>query len=266
MSDQPQAAPAPAPAPVADEAPSLNEIIESAQTPITPESVVSEPPAEVPAPDSSILKERLDKMLSREDSIAQRRAQEAEYAQLQEQVKMLRTLVGPDWQAKYNEVTQKVEQKDDDQSQLMKQLQNELNQMRESQDKLKTELEQRQQQNELMEASQEVAKWVEQNNEHFPLINKSGHTELVFQKMWNTKQQTGHMISETQAAREIEEELSGLVKQLAPLMGYEQREQRAERDEAISTTTTGLTLSEPFNRDEASDTERLEWLIRQAQG
>jgi len=205
-------------------------------------------------------------MLSREQSIDQRRGQEQEYAQMQEELRILRALKGPEFQQQYNETTKRVDAADDDQSRLMKDLKSELEQMKESQDRLQTELQQREQESELTEASKEVSSWVKANSEHFPLINAIGQQELAFQKMWNTKQQTGHMISETQATREIEEELVGIVKKLAPLLGFQQSEQKAEGEEAISTTTSGLSISEPVDRDKMDDSAYLEYLIRQHQG
>jgi len=233
--------------------------------PISPETVVSKPQVDTPAPDSSILSTKIDKMLSREESIDQRRTQEAEYARMQEELRILRTMQGPDFQKQYNEVTKRVESADDDQSRLMKDLQTELHQMKEQQDTLQTQLQQKDQETELMEASREVSAWVDGNSEHFPLISGSGHSELVFQKMWNTKQQTGHMPSETQAARDIEEELGSLVDTLAPIRGFQKSEQVSERDDTVSPTTSGLNISEPIDRDKMSDVEHLQYLIQQHQ-
>jgi hypothetical protein len=137
--------------------------------------------------------------------------------------------------------------------------------MKEQQDTLQTQLQQKDQETELMEASREVSAWVEGNSEHFPLISGSGHSELVFQKMWNTKQQTGHMPSETQAARDIEEELGSLVDTLAPIRGFQKSEQAPERDDTVSPTTSGLNISEPIDRDKMSDVEHLQYLIQQHQ-
>jgi small-conductance mechanosensitive channel len=237
-----------------------------APAPISPETVVSEPQEETPAPDSSILSTKIDKMLTREESIDQRRSQEEEYTRMQEELRILRTMQGPEFQKRYNEVTKRVESADDDQSNLMKDLQSELRQMREQQDLLQTQLQQKDQETEASELSEEVSTWVKGNEEHFPLINEIGQQQLVFQKMWNTKQQTGHMISETQAARDVETELSGIVERCAPLLGFIKSEQRAERDDAISTTTSGLSMSEPVDRDKMSDEDHLEYLIRQHQG
>lgn len=235
--------------------------------PISADNVVTpEAQPEVPsAPDSSILSSKIDDMLSREDSIRQRRAQEAEYTQMKEELNTLRNLVGSDFQQKYNEVTQRVERADDDQSSLMKNLQHELEQMKTSQEMLQRQLKEREQQNEYIEASNEVASWVSDNAEHFPLINRAKYQPLVFQKMMNTKRETGRMISETQAARDIEQELSQIVADLAPLLGFQKSEQRAEREEPISTTTPGLSISEPVDRENMSEDDRLRWLVSQYQ-
>jgi len=249
------------PSPTIDE---LSQTLEStpAPQPITPESVVSTPPETPPAPDSSILSDKIDKMLTREDSIQQRRTQEQEYESMQEELRILRTMQGPEFQQKYNQVTEKVEQADDDQSSLMKELQKELTTMRESQDRLQTELKQKEQDTELTEASNEVTQWVTDNEEQFPLTNAAGYQATVFQKMWNTKQQTGHMISETQAGRDIEEELTGVVTALAPLLGFIKSEQKAEREAPISTTTSGLQIAEPADRDSISEEDRLSYMVR----
>ena len=245
----------PQPAPEATPAP--------APEPISADTVVSQPEAVPAAPDSSILSNKIDQLLSREESIQQRRSQEAEYAKMKEELNTLRNLVGPDFQQRYNEMSQRVERSDDDQSQLMKNLQVELDQMKHSQDVLQRQLKEREQQNEYAEAAQEVATWVSANEEHFPLLNKINQQPLVFQKMWNTKRETGHMISETQAARDIEQELSQIVEQLAPLLGFQKSEERAEREEPISTTTAGLSISDPLDREEMTEDERMRWLIEQ---
>jgi hypothetical protein len=101
------------------------------------------------------------------------------------------------------------------------------------------------------------------------LINANHFQPLVFQKMWNTKQQTGTMMSETQATREIEQELGDIVEKCAPLMGYQRSEQTAgselPNEETISLTTDGLNLSEPVDRDKMSPDEWTEYLISQYQ-
>ncbi len=138
-----------------------------APAPISPETVVSEPQEETPAPDSSILSTKIDKMLTREESIDQRRSQEEEYTRMQEELRILRTMQGPDFQKRYNEVTKRVENADDDQSNLMKDLQSELHQMREQQDLLQTQLQQKDQESELTEASEEVSTWVKATRNTF---------------------------------------------------------------------------------------------------
>jgi hypothetical protein len=237
--------------------------------PISADSVVTKAPEAIPAPDSSILSDRLDQMLTRRESIDQRRGQEAEYQRLQEKVKILETMTGPAFQQKYDEATQEITQADDSQSQIMKQLQSKIDTMEQSQQTLQTRLQEKQEQTDLAEASREVAAWVETQAEEFPLINANKFQPLVFQKMWNTKQQTGTMMSETQATREIEQELGDIVRKCAPLMGYQQGEQTAgselPNEETISLTNDGLSLSEPVDRDKMSNDEWDEYLIRQFQ-
>jgi len=237
-----------------------------APAPISVDNVVSKPEETVAAPDSSILSDKIEKMLSREQSIDQRREQEEQYTAMQEELRVLRMLKGPDFQQQYNETSKKVEAADDDQSRLMKDLQAELHGMKERQDLLQTELKRREQDSELQEASREMVAWVKSNEEHFPLINLIDQQPLVLQKILNTRQQTGHTISETQAARDIEEELTDIVTRCAPLLGFQKSEQKSEREDTISTTTSGLNISEPVDRDNMTDVDHLQYLIRQHQG
>ena len=238
--------------------------------PISAESVVTSAPEAIPAPDSSILSVRLDQMLTKRESIDQRRTQESEYKRLQEKVKILETMTGQGFQQKYDETTQEISKADDGQSQIMKQLQSKIDAMEQNQQTLQTRLQEKNEQSELMDASREVSAWVESQTEQFPLINAIGQQPLAFQKMWNTKQQTGHMMSETQATREIEQELGDIVAKCAPLLGYQRSEQTAAselpNEETISLTTDGLNISEPADRDKMSPEEWTEYLINQYQG
>jgi hypothetical protein len=260
--EQTEAIPTPEPAQTPVEA-------EAVPAPISADTVVSKPPEAVPAPDSSILSGKLDQMLSRKDSISQRRTQEAEFARLQEEVRILRTLKGGDFDAKYDATADQVVAADDGQSTLMTKLQQELESMKQNQTTLQQRLEEKSQQAELQEAASDVSDWVKTQSEEFPLINKIDQQPLVFQKMWNTKQQTGHMISETQATREIEQELAGIVEKCAPLLGFQRSEQiagsEAQTDEQISLTSDGLNISEPVDRENMSPDQWTEYLINQFQ-
>lgn len=220
--------------------------IEEAPAPITAENVVSrpEPPA---APDSSILSEKINALFQEPEPAPASPDPSSFMEQLQ----------------KLQSMQSHPEPKKEPQNDYEKQ----LTELRESQDQLRNELQQRQEQQEIQEASSDVSRWVSQNDAHYPLINKAGYQEVVFQKIYNTKQQTGRVMDAAQAASDVESELSDLIKSCAPQLGYVMRDGRdAGSDEAqISTTTPGLSIGQPANWDEMSDDEQMAYLISQSE-
>jgi hypothetical protein len=251
------------------ESPDLLTLVQEVEnpSPITPESVVSNRPAEKLAPDSAILSSRLNALFEPEER-QQGPSPDEELARLREELRLVRSVFGGEHSLRERHDAAKAasETPQDLQGQLAAELKKELQQMKEAQEALQTQLRQKEQEKELTEVSREVSRWVEANAEHFPLINGIGQQDLVFQKMWNTKNQTGFVLSETQAASDIEKELASVVERLAPILGFQKREPEAKREEEISPTTGGLNIMEPVDRDSMSDAEWLQYLIRNAQG
>jgi len=213
--------------------------------PITPQNVVSapEPP---PAPDATILASRLNSLLQEPEP-------KSDLEKLREQIQGL-GLKQPEPPPALN--------KNDTTNE-------ELRQLRESQEQLQNELHQRIEQQEMAEAGKEVSNWVTSNAEHFPLINEAGYQQVVMQKILNTKEQTGRVIDAAQAGREVEEDLTSLIKRCAPKMGFVMRdEQTAARSEEaqVSTTTGGMNIAVPPDWDNMSDDEQMAYLVRQVEG
>jgi len=215
--------------------------------PITPQNVVSRP-EEPAAPDSSILSGRMKAIFRDEEPDNDR----SDTAGLQEQIRLLQEMQ----QQKQQPQTKKQEDE----------LASQLRELRESQQQLRAELQQRIEQQEMAEVGKEVSQWVQQNAQHFPLINEIGQRDLVFQKIVSTRNQTGRVIDAAQAGREIEQELAAIVARCAPKLGFVKRdEQTARGEEEVSTTSTGLNFTTPPNWDEMSDDEQMAYLVRQAE-
>jgi len=246
-------------------APSLDAVVDNA--PIDAEAVAGTATQAPSVPDSSIIADRVNQTLSQVESINQRRAQEAEYARLQDEVKALRALSGtgaPD-QQKYDEVSGQIKEADDGQSTLMKKLQGELAEIRNSHETLQSRLQERQRQAEYNEVSGKVTTWVTENAEHFPLLNEIGQQGLVFQKMNNMRLPGGHMMSEAQAAREVETELMAIVERCAPRLGYTKGQVKQEREDQVS-INSAMNIGDPIDRDTLSDDDHLKYLLREYQG
>ena len=220
----------------------------SAPEPITAQNVVSQPEAPA-APDSSILWDKLRGLLNEEtqEPPSPTANLESEIQRLQEMIQS-GTGAGAAAPKKPN-------------------YEDELQTLRSEQESLRAELQQRVQQQELTEANKEVSSWVTQNADHFPLTNKAGFQSVVFQKIVNVRESTGRVIDAGQAAREVEEELSALIRKTAPELGYVMREEdKARSEEAkISNTTSGMDVSVPPDWNNMSDQEQLDYLISQAE-
>lgn len=215
--------------------------------PITPQNVVSRP-EEPAAPDSSILSGRMKHIFKDEEP----EHQQFDTSSLQEQLRLLQEM--------QQQKQQPQSKKPDDE------MATQLRELRESQQQLKAELQQRIEQQEMAEVGKEVSQWVSQNKDHFPLINEIGQRDLVFQKIVSTRNQTGRVIDAAQAGREIEQELAAIVARCAPRLGFVKRdEQTARGEEEVSTTSTGLNFTTPPNWDEMSDDEQMAYLVRQAE-
>lgn len=211
--------------------------------PITPENVVSQPEAPA-APDSSILSQRINEVIG-----APPQEQKPDYSGLIEQMKAFEA---------QQQQAQKPQKPDYD---------NELRELRERYEELQKEFVTRDEMHEREQASHELASWVRSNETHFPLLNAAGYQNVPFQKILNTKDQTGRIMDAGQAAREVEEELSALIKRCAPMLGFVMRdEQTTGSDEGeINANQPGLQASVPPNWDDVPPEDAMAELMRQAE-
>lgn len=214
-------------------------------------------------PDQSILADRVHQIVSRDQQIDQRRQQEQQYADLQDELQFLRRLHGERFEQKYDEVSGKVSAADDDQSQIMKKIQAELEQLKTGKSELEQRMVAQQREAELEQARRDVVAWVKSQEQHFPLINALGEPQLVLQKMLEYEASTGQMISETRATGEVEQQLSSIVDKLAPLLGYSKGEpKRTDDDESVSINNAMNVTTKAIDPKNMSDQERMEYLIR----
>lgn len=215
-------------------------------------------------PDQSILSERLQGITQAEQAIQQRRAQESQAAELQEELQFLRKLHGNAFQSRYNEVSGKIEKADDNQSQLMKKIQAELQQLRQGKDELANRLESTRKEQELDQFRRDTVSWVRSQKEHFPLINEMNEPQLVAQTLLE-HQQAGRPISEVSAARHVEQQLESIVARLAPKLGYtkaseaptDDPEEQVSIDNSLQITDTPL-----IKGSQMTDEQRLAHLMK----
>jgi hypothetical protein len=232
------------------------EIPADAPGPITPETVVSRPEQTAPLPDRSILSTKLNRMLAEQEPAAQKQPPN-EYERIRQENEILRKYLG--------QVPKEEKKAEEDH---LSGLRREFEKERDARQQLETRLRQQEQQRLLLEAQDEVSTWVNSQKDTYPLVNALNQQSLVFQKMYNTRMQTGVAISESQATREIEQDLAKIVDQLAPLLGYQKGERRptSEAEDGFSLTTPEINVSEPADRDKMSPEDWLRYLISKSQG
>jgi hypothetical protein len=232
------------------------EIPADAPGPITPETVVSRPEQTAPLPDRSILSTKLNRMLAEQEPATQKQSPN-EYERIRQENEILRKYLG--------QVPKEEKKAEEDH---LSGLRREFEKERDARQQLETRLRQQEQQRLLLEAQDEVSTWVSSQKDSYPLINALSQQPLVFQKMYNTRMQTGMAISESQASREIEQDLAKIVDQLAPLLGYQKGERRptSEAEDGFSLTTPEINVSEPADRDKMSPEDWLRYLISKSQG
>lgn len=225
--------------------------------PITPESVVSKQEQTPPLPDRSILSSKLNRMLSEREEPATQKQASSDYERIRQENEILRKYLG--------QVPKEEKKAEEDH---LSGLRREFEKERDARQQLETRLRQQEQQRVLLEAQDEVATWVSSQKDSYPLINALNQQPLVFQKMYNTRMQTGMAISESQASREIEQDLAKIVEQLAPLLGYQkgERRQTSEAEDGFSLTTPEINVSEPADREKMSPEDWLRYLISKSQG
>jgi hypothetical protein len=228
---------------------------------ITPDAVAST--HQETLPDESIVANRMQGLYEQSGAIEQRREQEGQVAELQEELQFLRRLHGTRFDQKYDEVQDKVMSGDDNQSMIMKKVQQELVELKRGKEDLATRLENSKYEQEMAQAQRDVVSYVKANDEHFPLINELGEPELVFQKMVEHQQITGQAISEARATREVEQQLSLIVERLAPKLGYSKGEVRKTPSEESVSISSGMSTTQSVPDPKGmSDEDRLKFLVR----
>lgn len=90
----------------------------------------------------------------------------------------------------------------------------EIQTLRQEVELLRTQRERATRESAINEAKSLVGKHIADNAEQYPLINKLGYQEQVFNAMYTHLQQTGEVISEAAAAATIEQQLSGFREKL----------------------------------------------------
>ena len=212
-------------------------------------------------PDSSVLGDRLEQIVTA-DPVNQRRSQESTYDELKNEMAALRQAVGGQFTEQYANISDKASAADDGQSQLMKTIQAELEQIKQGKDELAQRMEQQKLETEMGQFQRDVASWVKSNPEHFPLINEIGEPALVAQKMLEYRQTTGQTISEARAAREVEQQLAGIVDRLAPRLGYTKGDVKPPDSDDSVTINSGMSINEPVDLNSLSEADKIKYLIR----
>ena len=216
--------------------------------PIEPQQVISQPEAP-PAPDSSLINNRVTRLFPNE---------EPEYPQdsnnaLLEQMQNIQKLLG--------QKDQKAQQPDPT-SQLGKKFE----ELERKHAELQEQYQARIQQQEWEEAAKETAQWVKSNQDHYPLVVAAGFENVVMHKIENMKNATGRLIGVDQAAQMVNQEISDLFERCAQAAGYVKRDKttHARREEAdIQTSTPDLDIEVPPNWDDMSDDEKWNYLNRE---
>lgn len=222
----------------------MSEPIEATPT-ISPEAVTSRP-EQPSAPDSSILKGRLDRVFKDQEP----QPQQNDTSALREQIQQIKELLG--------ERQKPREPEPNPYDKRFKELED-------SHQRLQRELAERMEQQELHDFAKETSSWVSANENHFPLLNRAGYQAVVAQKVLNTKQQTGRILDPAQAAQEAEQELAALIHKCAPGLGYVKRDEKTARRDAdkINPDNNDLDIELPANIDDMSNEEELAYLLRQ---
>lgn len=222
------------------------------EAPITPEAVAGNIPAQPSVPDSSIVADRFNRSIPQKVD-----PQVVEFQKLTSEIAELRKLRGDVPEAP------KPSPKPAERDEAIVSLKEELAALREEQQGWRTQLEEERRRAEYNSAQEQVSAWVSSND--FPLINAIGAQRIVWQRMWNSRMPDGQMMSEGRAARETEAELRATVEQLAPKLGFMKSDEQHASEDAVP-INQAMNIREPLNRDTMSKEERLEYLIRQAQG
>jgi hypothetical protein len=249
--------------PEQEESPSLDEVIADApevvpaEDPITPESVQSDKAPDESLPDSSLVSDRLQAIVERSTSAVQSQADAQQYADNQEELRMLRLLrageaVPPPKEADKAEETA-----------LYKGLTEDMAAMKVENEQVRGELARRHEEQVMLEAQKDVVSYITEQKEHFPMLNETGYQVLAYQKMVNEKNRTGTYLSEAEAGREVEAEIVSIVEQCAPLLGFTKGHVEPRREEQVSVGTGSMGVADPIDMNDMSDNEALNALVAQ---
>lgn len=242
------------------ESPTLDEVIADApevvpaEDPITPESVQSDKAPDESLPDSSLVSDRLQAIVQRSDSAVQSQTDAQQYADNQEELRMLRLL-------RAGEVPKEPEKEDE--SSLYKGLVQDMADMKVENEQVRDALARRQEEQVMLEAQKDVVTYITDQKEHFPMLNKTGYQVLAYTKMVNEKNRTGTFLSEAQAGREVEAEIVSIVEQCAPLLGFTKGHEEPRREEQVSVGTGSMGVADPIDMDDLSDDEAMNALVTQ---
>lgn len=222
---------------------------------ITPGAVAGQ--TEPTAPDASIIADQYNQRAAAEATERQRRAEQAERDRLQQELDALRALK--------NGTAPPAEPKAD-KSGLPPEVQQQIEQIQKRQEQWDAQMRAQAEKAEVEALQDQVTTWVQGEEETYPLINTIGQQAIVFQKMWNSRNAQGQMMSEAVAAREVEADLKAIVEQCAPKLGFVRGNVSQEGNEQPVSINSTMNITNPADRDDLSDDQRLEYLIRQAQG
>lgn len=210
---------------------------EQSPDPITADSVVSEGHEAPSAPDSSVLNQRVQKMVGG----APKPAPEPEVSPA---IQELRKLLQPEPEPEMTVETLKSEV-----------------------ESLRSEITERQENERTQQASQEITRWVESNSAEYPVLNDLGFAAIVAERALNERRMTGNFPDVAKTASDVERELIQMAERVAPKLGYTKSEQAVSSDEnkeePINVNTNGLTISEPPDRANMTIEERKAYVMEQ---
>jgi hypothetical protein len=244
------------------EAPPAPEIPEITATPdaapITADAVSSDKEEAPTLPDSSIISGKLDALFGvetePEPEPTPQKESEPELS-ARDQILALRKLLGQPVEADVHEA------ESDSEIDIIRK---EMKELKRAHDQMLSEAQQRKQHAELLEAQQEVSRFITDNEEHFPLINALGQPELVFQRMYAQRQSSGRTEGESVAARETEAELERAGHILAAKLGYVKPGDVESSGEEQVSVSSAMSIDVPLDVEEMSDEEHLEYIIAQS--
>lgn len=226
--------------------------------PITADAVSSDKEEAPTLPDSSIISGKLDALFAVETEPAEESVKERAVDQepsARDQILALRKLLG-------QPVEPDVEKAESDSE--IDVVRKEMKELKQAHDQMVRDAQQRKQNAELLEAQQEVSRFITDNEEYFPLINALGQPELVFQRMYAQRQTTGRTEGESVAARETEAELERAGHILAAKLGYVKSGDVESSGEEQVSVNSAMSIDVPLDMEEMSDEEHLEYIIAQS--